>query len=176
MAPSAAGKNACGPLVGVRTEAIPTILTLLAIVVVLGGAVLAQMNANVLHAPFFMSAPGILDMPVSNLRALAAAGGVVVLLWLAGILDLMVLRAHVRRCNALLHEKDVEVMRMKATAYDQEQSALADIRSKLDRLTLDVNATTDRLGAPPRSDRVVREETRTTTLGRPATERVGVTE
>src|SRR4029077_13443150 len=97
----------------------------------LGGAVLAQMNANVLHATFFMSAPGIIDGSVSNLRALAAAGGVVLLLWLAGMLDLAILRGHVRRCGVLLHEKDVEVMRMKATAYDQEQSALADIRSKL---------------------------------------------
>jgi hypothetical protein len=145
-------------------------------VVLLAGAVLAQMNANALHAPFFMSAPGILDVPVSNLRALAAAGGVVVLLWLAGMFDLMVLRARVRRRDALLHEKDVEVMRMKAAAYDQEQSALADIRTKLDRLALDMDTMAGRLEAPPRSDRVVREEILTTTPGRHVTERVAVTE
>jgi hypothetical protein len=66
-------------------------------------------------------------------------------------------------------------MRMKATAYDQEQSALADIRSKLDRLGQDINAMAGRLGAPPRSDRVMREEIRTTP-GRSVTERVAVTE
>jgi hypothetical protein len=145
-------------------------------VVLLAGAVVAQMNANVLHAPFFMSAPGILDVPVSNLRALATAGGVVALLWLAGMVDLMVLRARVRSRDALLHEKDVEVMRMKATAYDQEQPALADIRSKLDALARDVNAVAGRLGSLPKTDRVVREEIRTSTAERPAAERVGVTE
>jgi hypothetical protein len=174
--PTAAGKNASNPLAGGRTEAIPTILTLLAVVILLAGAVLAQMNVNALHAPFFMSAPGILDVPVSNLRALAVAGGVVVLLWLAGMVDLMVLRARVRSRDALLHEKDVEVMRMKATAYDQEQSALADIRSKLDKLAQDINAVSARMADSPRSDRVMREEIRTTTPGRPVTERVAVAE
>ena len=156
-----------------KTEVSPTILTLLVILVLAGGAVLAQMNASALQAPFSMSIPGISATPVTNLGALVAIGGVVVVLWLAGMLDLMILRWHVRKRDALLAAKDLEIVRIKATAYDLEQPALADIRTQLDKVAVDVNTVATRLEAAPRSDRVIREEIRTT---KPEREHIAVTE
>jgi hypothetical protein len=135
------------------------ILTLMAIIVLLAGALLAQMNASSLNAPFSLSVSGISAVPVSNLRALAAAGGVVALLWFAGMIDLLVVRARVRRRDALLVEKDQEIARVKASAYDQEQPALADVKMQLNKVALDVNAMMIRLRAmPTRSDRAFTPE------------------
>lgn len=149
------------------------ILTLMAIIVLLAGALLAQMNASSLHTPFSLSVSGISAVPVSNLRALAAAAGVVALLWFAGMIDLLVVRGHVRRRDALLVEKDQEIARVKASAYDQEQPALADVKMQLNKVALDVNAMMIRLRAmPTRSDRAVREEIRTNIAERSANEQV----
>ncbi len=135
------------------------ILTLMAIIVLLAGALLAEMNASSLHAPFSLSVSGISAVPASNLRALAAAGGVVALLWFAGMIDLLVVRAHVRRRDALLVEKDQEIARVKASAYDEEQPALADVKMQLNKVALDVNAMMIRLRAmPTRSDRAFTPE------------------
>jgi hypothetical protein len=154
---------------------ISTILTLLAIMVLLAGALLAQMNASSLHAPFSMSVSAISATPLSNLRALAAAGGVVVLLWFAGMIDLIVLRSHVRRRDALLMEKDQEIARVKASAYDQEQPALEDVKTQLTKVALNVDAMMIRLRAmPTKSDREVREEIRTITPERSTNERVAI--
>ncbi len=154
---------------------ISTILTLLAIMVLLAGALLAQMNASSLHAPFSMSVSEISAAPLSNLRALGTAGGVVVLLWFAGMIDLMVLRGHVRRRDALLKEKDQEIARVKASAYDQEQPALADVKMQLNKVALDINTMMIRLRAmPTRSERAVREEIRTITPERSTNEPVAV--
>lgn len=149
------------------------ILTLMAIIVLLAGALLAQMNASSLHTPFSLSVSGISAVPVSNLRALGAAAGVVALLWFAGMIDLLVVRGRVRRRDALLVEKDQEIARVKASAYDQEQPALADVKMQLNKVALDVNAMMIRLRAmPTRSDRAVREEIRTNTPERSANEQV----
>jgi len=153
------------------------ILTLLSIVVLLGGALLAQMNASSLHAPFSMSVSGISAAPLSNLRALAVAGAVVGVLWLAGMLDLLVLRGHVRRRDALLKEKDQEIACVKASAYDQEQPALADVKAQLNKVALDVNAMMIRLRAiPTRSDRAGREEIRMGTPERSTNDQVTIAE
>lgn len=152
-----------------------TILTLLAIMVLLAGALLAQINASSLHAPFSLGVSGISAAPLSNLRALATAGGVVVLLWFAGMIDLMVLRGRVQRRDALLKEKDQEIARIKASAYDQEQPALADMKTQLNKVALEVNAMMIRLRAMPlRSERAVREEIRTIAPERSTNERVAI--
>ena len=156
---------------------ISTILTLLAIMVLLAGALLAQMNASSLHAPFSMSVSGIAAAPLSNLRALTVGGGIVALLWFAGMIDLMVLRGHVRRRDALLKEKDQEIARVKASAYDQEQPALADMKTQLNKLALNVDAMMIRLRTMPmRSDRAVREEIRTLMPERSTNEKVAITD
>ena len=156
---------------------ISTILTLLAIMVLLAGALLAQMNASSLDAPFSMSVSGISTAPLSNLRALAVAGGVVALLWFAGMIDLLVLRGHVRKRDAVLKEKEQEIARIKASAYDQEQPALADMKTQLNKVALDVDAMMIRLRTMPvRSDHAVREEIRTITPERSTNEKVAITD
>lgn len=159
-------------------EAIPTILTLLLIVTLLGGAALAQQNANVLHTPVSLSIPGLEGVPLSYLRVFAALGGVLVLFWLAGMIDLTILRGHVRSRDALLRAKDQEIMRIKSEAFDHQQPALTDIRTRLEKVALEVTAMMARLdaGASLKSARVAREEMRTTVPERSANERVGVTD
>ncbi len=154
-----------------------TILTLLAIMVLLAGALLAQINASSLHAPFSMSVSGIAAAPLSNLRALAVAGGIVALLWFAGMIDLLVLRGHVRRRDALLKEKEQEIARVKASAYDQEQPALADLKTQLNKVALNVDAMMIRLRTmPTRSEHAVRGEIRTLTPERSTNDKVAIPE
>lgn len=149
-------------------------LLLLLTLIALG--VFAQMNASVLHAPASMSIPGS-DISLSNLRILAAIGGIAVLLWVAGMADLALLRWHLRRRDALLLTKDQEILRIKSEAYEHQQPALTEMRARLEKISIQVGAMLARLdaGAPTKPTRVVREEIRTTAPEPSTTERVGVT-
>lgn len=157
-------------------EAIPTILTLLLIVTVLAGAVLAQQNASILHQPIPLSVPGLEGVPLSYLRVFAALGGLLVLFWIAGMIDLAMLRGQVRNRDALLRAKEQEILRIKSEAFDHQQPTLTDIRARLEKVALEVTAMMARLdaGATLQSARVAQEETRTAALERSAHERVGV--
>ncbi len=69
-------------------------------------------------------------------------------------------------------------MRIKSEAFDHQQPALTDIRTRLEKVALEVTAMMARLdaGASLKSARVAREEMRTTVPERSANERVGVTD
>lgn len=159
-------------------EAIPTILTLLLIAGLLAGAVLAQQNAAVLHEALTLTIPGLEGFAPSYLRAFIALGGVLGLFWLAGMIDLAILRGEVRSRDALLRAKDQEIMKIKAEAYDQQQPVLNDIRARLDKEMLELSALMARLdaGVSLKSARVTREEVRTPALERSSNERVAVTD
>jgi hypothetical protein len=143
----------------------------------IAGAVLAQQNTAVLHAPVTLTVPGLEGVAPSYLRAFLALGGVLALFWLAGMFDLAILRGHVRRRDALLRAKDQEIMRIKSEAFDQQQPALNDIRARLDKVTLELSAMMARFdaGVSLKSARVMREDMRTIAPER-SDERVGVTD
>jgi hypothetical protein len=153
------------------------IQTVVLLVTVIAVGVFAQMNASVLHAPASMSIPGS-DIPLSNLRILAAVGGIVMLLWLAGMADLALLRAHLRRRDALLLAKDQEILHIKSEAYEHQQPVLTEMRARLEKISMQVGAMLARLdsGASTKPARVMREEIRATAPEPSATERVGVTD
>lgn len=148
------------------------ILTLLLIVTLIAGAVLVVANASVLHAPISITIPWIPGVPVSNLTVLAAAAGLVVLFWLAGMADLALLRGHVRRRDTLLREKDQEILRVKSEAYDHQQPALTDMRTRIERVSIEVSRMMTRLDAVAPGRPPFREEIRKPALELPARERV----
>jgi hypothetical protein len=131
------------------------IQTLILIVMLAAGGAIAGMNTSVLHSPVTLSLPGLPNESLTVLQILAGMGGMLVLLWLAGMMDLVIQRVQIRRRDGLLEAKDLEIMRIKAEAYDQQRPALAEIRARLEKLTPPLDR-----GAPVRPERASDEATR----------------
>lgn len=131
------------------------IQTLILIVMLAAGGAIAGMNTSALNSPVALSLPGLPNVSLTVLRVLAGMGGLLVLLWLAGMLDLVIHRVQIRRRDGLLEAKDLEIMRIKAEAYDQQRPALAEISARLEKLTTHLDR-----GAAVRPERASDETSR----------------
>jgi hypothetical protein len=102
---------------------------------------------SAVHSVIPLGVPGRTDIQLTYLRVLGAMGGTLVLLWMAGLLDVALQRAQVRRRDAMLLARDQELMRTKSGAYDQQRSALADIKEPLEGIAQDTRAMLTRMEA-----------------------------
>jgi hypothetical protein len=134
--------------------------TITLIILLLAGAVFVQVNISAIHSPIALTIPVMTGVQLTYLRLLAAMGGALVLLWIAGLIDFATQRARVRRREAMILAKDRELVRVKSVAYDQQQPALADTTARLETVVREVRTTLNRvdsaLSASPQ--RVFREE------------------
>lgn len=128
------------------------IQTLVMIIVLVVLFVVAQHNGAGLHTATPVVLPGATNIPVTLLRLLAAVGAAAVVVWLAGLLDLAVLRAQVRRRAAAHRALEQELARIKATAYDTQQPLLGDLRSRLDEIVQELASMLGRVEAVMRRD------------------------
>ena len=108
---------------------VQTLVMVIALLIV--GAVI-QANMAVINTQTPLTLPGEWNVPMTYLRLLAAIGAAAGLVWLAGMLDHLLLRAQIRRRDAALVTLEQDLMRFKASAYDQQQPALSDVRGRLE--------------------------------------------
>ena len=134
--------------------------TLVMVIVLLMVGAVIQTNMAVIHTQSPLTLPGDASVPISYLRLLAAMGAAVALVWLAGMVDFARLRGQVRRRDAAMQALELDLMRFKATGYDQQQTALNDVKSRLEVVVQELRGMLARVenvlrGAP---DRIPREE------------------
>ena len=153
------------------------IQTIVLILILLAGVAFAQANLGVLHSQLTVTFPGVTGVPLTFLRALVAIGGGLVLLWIAGLIDLQILRAQIRRKDAVVRSLEERIAQLKSEAYDRQQSVLVNIEHRLEVLARDVRnmiprrdgtvvvetQRTARQDLPPDSVRTVREQVTTGT-------------
>jgi len=130
------------------------IQTAVVAILLIAGAVIAQANDSTLYSQTSIAIPGLAGIAVTRLQVLEGLGAALVLVWLAGVIDALVLHRKVRQRDELLHSLEQELLKMKSTAYDQQQPALADIRGRLEALVQDVRNIMTRIdsagpSAPP---------------------------
>jgi hypothetical protein len=153
------------------------IQTIVLILILLAGVAFAQANLGVLHSQLAVALPGVTGVPLTLLRALVAIGGALVLLWIAGLIDLQILRAQIRRKDEVVRSMEERIAQLKSEAYDRQQSVLVNIEHRLEVLARDVrnmiprrdgtvvveSQRTARQDLPPDSVRTVREQVTTAT-------------
>lgn len=129
------------------------------IVLLIIGAVI-QTNMAVIHTQSHLMLPGDSSVPISYLRLLAGMGVAVALVWLAGMVDVALLRGRIRRRDAAMLALEQDLMRFKATGYDQQQTALNDVRGRLEAVVHELSGMQARVETVLRGipDRVPREE------------------
>jgi hypothetical protein len=132
------------------------IQTVTVVILLLIGAAVAETNFSILHSLISFGLPGMETVTLTYLNVLAVIGGVLLLVWLAGLADLETLRAQIRRRNALVRAMDLELARMKSAAYDQQQPTLADIKARLGAVVQEISGLRARVEAATdaRSQRV----------------------
>ncbi len=112
--------------------------TVLLVLLLLADVAVALANVSRWHSPIPLAVPGLRGASVTYLGAMAAVGGALVLLWLLGVADRAVIRGQLRGRDTVVRAKDEELTQLKATAYDHDQPALADMRAHLDTLSRDL--------------------------------------
>ncbi|HKV43686.1 MAG TPA: hypothetical protein VJT32_03260 [bacterium] len=134
-------------------------------ILLIAGAVIAQANFSTLYSQSSITIPGLAGVAVTHLQVLEGVGAALLLAWLAGAIDGLVLHRQVRQRDELLHSLEQEMLKMKSTAYDQQQPALADIRGRLESLVQEVRNIMTRIdsaGVAARPSHLVREESMAT--------------
>jgi hypothetical protein len=143
--------------------------TLVMVIALLTVGAVIQTNMTVIHTQTPLTLPGDWNVPMSYLRLLAAIGAAAVLVWLAGMIDLALMRAQIRRRDAAMLALEQDLMRFKATAYDHQQPALSDVPGRLEVVVHELRGMLGRVenvlrGIPDRASReeaaVIRSETR----------------
>ena len=139
-------------------------LVMVIMLLIIGAAI--QTNMAVIHTQSPLTLPGDASVPISYLRLLAAMGAAAALVWLAGMVDFGLLRGQIRRRDAAMLALEQDLMRFKATGYDQQQTALDDVKSRLEVVVHELRGMVARVenvvrGAPnriPREEAVVRPD------------------
>jgi hypothetical protein len=140
--------------------------TLVMVIVLLIVGAVIQTNMAVMHTQSPLTLPGDSSVTISYLRLLAAMGAAVALVWLAGMVDIAFLRGQIRRRDAAMLTLEQDLMRFKATGYDQQQAGLNDVRSRLEVVVHELRGMLARVenvvrGTPnriPREEAVVRSD------------------
>ncbi len=148
---------------------VQTLVMVIALLIV--GAVI-QTNMTVIHTQTPLTLPGEWSVPITYLHLLAAIGAAAVAVWLAGMIDLVFLRAQIRRRDAAMLALEQDLMRFKATAYDQQQPALSDARGRLEVVVHELRGMMARVenvlrGTPDRVSREQAAVVRSERTGRP---------
>ena len=121
------------------------IQTVVLILLLLGGVMVAQANLDVLHSQLRVALPGLSAVPLTLLRALMAVAAAFVGLWVAGLIDLAIARRQIRSRDAALRSMEGAMTELKSTEFDRQRSTLATIERRLDVLAQEVrNAITRR--------------------------------
>ena len=121
------------------------IQTVVLILLLLGGAIVAQANLDALHSPLRVILPGLSWVPLTLLRSLVAIAAAGAVLWVAGLIDLAIARRQIRSRDAAVRFMERAMTELKSTEFDRQRSVLATIERRLDVLAQEVrNAITRR--------------------------------
>ena len=121
------------------------IQTVVLILLLLGGAIVAQANLDALHSPLRVILPGLSWVPLTLLRSLVAIAAAGAVLWVAGLIDLAIARRQIRSRDAAVRSMERAMTELKSTEFDRQRSVLATIERRLDVLAQEVrNAITRR--------------------------------
>ncbi|HKX16641.1 MAG TPA: hypothetical protein VJT33_01335 [bacterium] len=120
------------------------------ILLIIDGAIVLT-NPSVFQTALTFAAPGTANLPVVvTIRDLMiAAGGALVLAWLAALIDRAALDRRVQRYERTMRVMSDEMARVKARTYDEERQPLEDIRVKLDTLDRDIRGLRARIDREP---------------------------
>jgi hypothetical protein len=152
------------------------IQTVVLILLLLGGAVVAQANLDALHSQLRVVLPGPSVIPLTLLRSLTAIAAALVVLWAAGLIDLATARRQIRSRDAAVRSMERTMAELKSAEFDRQRSTLATIERRVDALAQEVrNAITRReVEAVVESQRPIRPDL-TTGAVRTVREHVTVT-
>jgi hypothetical protein len=114
------------------------IQTVVLVLLLIGGAMVAQANLEVLHSQLRVVLPGLSGVPLTLLRALTAIAAALVVLWVAGLIDLAIARRQIRSRDAAVRSMQRAMAELKSTEFDRQRSALATIERRLDVLAQEV--------------------------------------
>jgi hypothetical protein len=118
--------------------------TVVLILLLLGGVMIAQANLDVLHAQLRVALPGLSGVPLTLLRALTAVAAAFVALWIAGLIDLAIARRRIRGKETALRSMERAMTELKSTEFDRQRSTLTTIERRLDVLAQEVRSTITR--------------------------------
>ena len=120
------------------------------IFLIIDGAIVLT-NPSVFQTALTFAAPGTANLTVVvTIRDLMiAAGGALVLAWLAALIDRGALDRRVQRYERTMRVMSDEMVRVKARTYDEERRPLEDIRVKLDTLDRDIRGLRARIDREP---------------------------
>lgn len=118
--------------------------TVIVVILILADAALVQLNLGALQGPVALAVPGTAGFTVTAMLVLVAAGAALALGWLAGQVDRAILERRVRHRDATLRVMGEELLRLKATAYEQHPS-LVEIHTRLDALDRDLRVLQERV-------------------------------
>lgn len=135
------------------------IQTLVMVIVLFVVGAVIQTNAAVIHTQTRLTLPGDVSVPITYLKLLAGLGAAAVLVWLAGMLDVALLRGRLRQRDAAVLALEQDLMRVKAGMYDKQQPALNDVRSRLEVVVQELRGMLARVESVLRGipDRTTRE-------------------
>ena len=114
-------------------------------------AALVLANPSVFQGSLVLRWPGAADqsMVVTMRDLMAAAGGALVLAWIAALIDRGALDRRVQHYERTMQVMSEEMLRVKARAYDEERQPLEDIRVRLDTLDRDIRGLRARIDREP---------------------------
>jgi uncharacterized membrane protein YgaE (UPF0421/DUF939 family) len=118
--------------------------TVVVVVLLVADAVLVQLNLAALQTPVSLSIPGTPGYSVTPMLMLVAGGVALVVGWVAGSIDRMVLDRQIHHRDAALRVMSEELLRLK-TAANEQQPSWTEIQARLDRLDRDVRLLQDRV-------------------------------
>ena len=108
------------------------IQTLAMVIVLVVVGVVLQTNTSMIHTRTPLMLPGDSSVPISYFRLLLGLAAGAVLVWLAGLLDLAIVHARLRRRDADVLTVEQDLARFKAAAFDRHQPAWDDVRGRLE--------------------------------------------
>jgi hypothetical protein len=114
------------------------IQTVVLILLLLAGAMVAQANLDVLHSQIRLVLPGLSWMPLTLLRSLVAIAAALAAVWIAGMIDLAIARREIRNRDAAVRSMERAMAELKSAESDRQRSVLTTIERRFDALAQEV--------------------------------------
>lgn len=124
--------------------------TLVIAILLIVDAALVLSNPSAFQGSLTLRIPGSdQTFAVTMQTLMAAAGGALVLAWIAALMDRAGLDHRVQHYERTMRVMSDEMLRVKARAYDDERQPLEDIRVRLDTLDRDIRGLRARIDREP---------------------------
>jgi hypothetical protein len=128
------------------------------------GAILTHVNGPAMHSMTQFIIPGHPDIRLPSLHLTMVMGGVLVLLWIGGLIDMSIRRTRIRRLEAMILAKNRELAHAESRAYSPRHSSAAEIHGRVEAVARDTRRWLARIdnalregGAPVTPESAVRK-------------------